>query len=179
MSDAVDTLVFDSSVLSCFARAGRLELLHRMVAGRRCVVTRDVLEELAAGTSDHLRLADVGTQAWLEAVTLSELAEIELFAAYSRIFGAGPRDLGEAATLAWAEAHGATAMLDDQTAVNAARAHGVTARRTLALVADAVRREILDEAAAAALVDELIGGGARFPCAGTDFIAWARGRGAL
>jgi predicted nucleic acid-binding protein len=108
-----------------------------------------------------------------------EPREIESFAAYSRIFGAGPRDLGEAATLAWAEEHGATPVMDDQTAVNAARARDVPVRRTLALVADGVRRHILFEPAAATLVDELIAGGARFPCSGSDFVAWARSRGIL
>ena len=49
MGDAHGTLVFDSSVLSCFARAGRLELLHQIAAERRRVVTRDVVVELEEG----------------------------------------------------------------------------------------------------------------------------------
>lgn len=87
--------------------------------------------------------------------------------------------MGEAATLAWAEVHNAVAILDDQTAVYLGRQHGVKVKRTLSLIATGFDRDRLSEDEAIALVDELIGGGARFPCDGRKYIAWRRANGLL
>ncbi len=62
-------LVFDTSVLSCFARAGRLDLLDRLTGtSKRRVTTRAVIDEIERGISDHPCLVSVGEQRWLETV---------------------------------------------------------------------------------------------------------------
>jgi predicted nucleic acid-binding protein len=81
--------------------------------------------------------------------------------------------------LAWAEANGGVAVMDDQVAVDIARARRLEVRRTLALVAEGVRTGLLDEPQAAELVDALRAGGARFPCTGDEFIQWASDMGLL
>lgn len=93
-------LVFDTSCLSCFARAGRLETLQAIVAGRRSVVPRAVLEELDAGVADHPALAEVRSAEWIEMVPVDGLSELRLFAEYVRQLGAGQRDVGESSALA-------------------------------------------------------------------------------
>ncbi len=167
-------VVFDTSCLSCFARAGRLETLQSIVAGRRTVVPRAVLEELDNGVADHPALADVRSAEWIEMVPVDGLRELRLFAQYVRLLGAGQRDVGESSALAWAEAYEAVAIVDDQTAVNIARQRGVRVRGTLSLIADGIRQSILDNGEAERLIDDLRAGGARFPCTGSEFIVWAR-----
>ncbi|MBI4700087.1 MAG: hypothetical protein HY744_02795 [Deltaproteobacteria bacterium] len=166
--------ILDASCLCGFARAGRLDALRGLLRGHRPVVALAVPHELEVGVAEHPRLADVRAAAWLEQVAVDGLDELRLFAQYVRLLGAGPRDIGECSSLAWAEAHGAVVVLDDQTAVNVARPRGVRVRRTLALVAQAVADERLGADEAARLVDELRMGGARFPCTGAEYIAWAQ-----
>jgi len=93
--------------------------------------------------------------------------------------GAGQRDVGESSALAWAEAYEATAIVDDQTAVNIARKRGVQVRGTLSLIADGIHQGILDNGTAERLIDDLRTGGARFPCTDSEFIVWARDKGLL
>lgn len=51
---------------------------------------------------------------------------------------------------------------------------------SLALIADGRNRRRLDATAARTLIDDLIGaGGARYPCTGADFEAWAEENGLL
>lgn len=172
-------MVFDTSCLSCFARAGRLEILRELIAGRRAVVPRAVLGELEDGIALYPTLADVKSADWLEVVPVDSLRELRLFAEYARVLVAGQHNVGESSALAWAEAHGATAVVDDQTAVNIARNRGVRVRRTLSLISAGIHKDVLDHDGAQRLVDNLRTGGARFPCTGAEFIAWAQDKGLL
>jgi predicted nucleic acid-binding protein len=174
------SLGIDSSVLSPFARAGKLELLEQLTAGRPRMVSRAVLEEIDRGVTDYPRLADVRGCTWLELFVVDGLAELGVFSEYVRLLGAGGRHTGEAATLAWAEVHQTVALIDDDDAVQIGRARKCEIRRTLALVADSVQRTVLSVDDASRLVDDLIRiGGARFPCDGQTFIAWAEDRGLI
>jgi predicted nucleic acid-binding protein len=174
------TLVFDSSVLSCFARAGHLEVLNTLTSAHRRVMVRAVKEEIDRGVLQYSRLGAVQQCGWLDVVRGDSLVEMAAFSHYVGILGCGERDVGEAATLAWAEAHHAVAVLDDQAGVNAGKQRGVQIKRTLALISTGVQQGILAEDDAAALVDDLIrSGGARFPCDGRRFVPWCREKGLL
>jgi predicted nucleic acid-binding protein len=167
----VPSLAFDTSVLSCFARAAQLETLEALTAGHRRVVVEAVLGELRDGIATHPSLAGVEALAWLEHVRVDSLDALRCFSEYVRILGSGPRDIGEAATLAWVEVHGGIVLIDEQVGVNTARARGIQVRRSLGLVADGVRSSVLTREGGAKLVDELQRrGGARFPCTGSDFL---------
>jgi predicted nucleic acid-binding protein len=173
-------LVFDTSVLSAFARARRLELLDLLTAGHRRVTTRAVIDELERGCPDHPELRDALAAPWIEEVPVETPGELRFFAEYSRRLVAGERNIGEASVLAWAEAHQAIAIVDDQAAVQCGRERGVEVRRTLALVARGVKRGVMEAAGACKLVDELVQtGGARFPCSGEGFVGYARREGLL
>jgi predicted nucleic acid-binding protein len=173
----VATLVFDTSPLSHFARAGRLDALRSVVAGHRCVVTAAVADELAnAARHPEITGAD---WTWLEPVKVDSLALLGVFGAYARILGSGPRDVGEAATLAWAEVNGAIAVVDEAAGRRAAQTRGVEVHGTLWLVTEAVRAEALGDSDAVALVEALRQSGAWLPCTGQEFLAWARQNGLL
>jgi predicted nucleic acid-binding protein len=173
----MNVLVLDSSPLSCFAKAKQLPMLELLTGGYVRVTTRAVLDELRQGVRDHPEIAEVEELSWLQVEPLDSLAELRIFAAYSAIFGNGPRDIGEATVLAWAEAHGATAMTDDQVAVQAAQSRGVAVVRTLALVARGVHKDVLTRERAESLVEELLRAGARFPLGLGQFVEWAARQG--
>jgi predicted nucleic acid-binding protein len=169
-------------VLSPFARAGKLDVLQQLTAKRRRVVPRAVLEEIDDGVLDHSRLAEVRGAGWLEPVPTDSLAELRVLSQYLAGLGVDDhgRNVGEAATLAWAEVHKAVALVDDALAVTFARKRGCTVVRTLRLITQAVIGQVLTDADAALLIDILIReGGARFPCDGSGFVAWAEDQGLL
>jgi hypothetical protein len=134
-----------------------LELLTR---GRRRVVTRAVLDEIARGQALHPVLGDVAALDWLAPVPVDSLDELLAFTAHLRILGSDGRNIGESSILAWAEVHGGIALVDDQAAVNAAKLRHVPTRRSLALLCDGIRTEVLTIAQARSLVDELVAVGA-------------------
>ncbi len=174
------TLVFDTSTLSSFARAERLSLLEALTERHRRLVTRAVLDELRRGTDRRPRLGDVEVLRWLKEVAVDSLEELIAFASYTQILGVSTRDVGEASTLACVEVNGGIAVLDDQVGVTAARERGVRVRRSLALIASGVQERVMDESAAAELVDRLVHvGGARFPCDGASFLRWTEANGLL
>lgn len=171
-------MAVDSSVLSPFARAGKLEVLHQLTAERRCVVPLAVLREIDAGVAEYPRLAEVRGTSWLEAVPTDSFDELRVTSLYLADLGTDDesRNVGEATTLAWAEVHGAVALVDDALAVAFGRKRGCTVVRTLRLITNALGA--LGDADASLLVDALVrDGGARFPCDGAGFIAWAENQG--
>jgi predicted nucleic acid-binding protein len=170
-------LVLNSSPLSCFARADRLLLLEQLTVGYDRVTVKAVLGELEDGSRTYPALRSVSRLPWLRVEPADDLSELRLFAEYSRRLVSGRHNVGEASVLAWAEAHGAIAVLDDQAGVQMGRERGVEVRRTLALIARGIRDGILSESGAAGLVDDLIRGGARFPTTAAGFIGWIRDHG--
>jgi predicted nucleic acid-binding protein len=124
------TIVFDTTPLSHFARARRLATLEAITAGHRRITTEAVRDELQDATALHPELAGVLELPWLEVVSTSTLGELRVFAEYARRLGAGPRNVGEASVLAWAEVNAAVAITDDQAAKNHGRQRG--ARSTAA-----------------------------------------------
>ena len=166
-------------MLSCFGRAQLLDTLCALTDGHRRIVTRAVLEEVRAGLGEYPALGDVPLTNWLEEVRSDSLTELRAFSEYVRILGAGRRDVGEASILAWAEANGGVAVIDDQAGVDAAKRRGVTVRRTLTVISNGVVTGLLTGAGAAQIIDDLRIGGARFPCDGASFVAWAKKNGLL
>lgn len=173
-------LGLDSSVLSSFARARRLDVFELLTSGHPRVVTRAVLEELDRGVSMYPELGRVRALPWIETVAVDSLANLIAFSDYVRILGSDGRNVGEASILAWAETTGGVVILDDNAAVNAAKSRGITVRRSLGLLCDGLHRKSLTMERARTLVDELASlGGARFPCDGAGFEVWAEKNGLL
>lgn len=172
------SLGLDSSVLSPFARAGRLELLAQLTAPYHCVTTEDVLEELERGRGEYPALGNALGLPWLHVMLAPSPAMIALFEHYTRVLGSRGRNRGESSILAWAELTGSVALLDDDAAVRAGRKRTVRVLRSLSLVATGLAGGVLTPESAQDLVDELRErGGARFPPESCTFISWAERQG--
>lgn len=174
-------LIFDNSPLSAFARAGALPILEKLSsAWPRRLVTQAVLGELARAPDASAELLAVADLLWLEAVPLDDsLNGIAILAHYTRVLGSGvdevfPRDVGEATTLACAELQGGIAVLDEQAGRRAGTERGVEVHGSLWLIARGIRQSVVTDVLATDLVDRLRASGARFPCSGSEFLAWAR-----
>jgi predicted nucleic acid-binding protein len=171
-------LGLDSSVLSPFARAGRLDLLAQLTAPYHCVTTEEVLEELERGRRVYPALGDALGLSWLHVVVARSPAMIGLLQLYTRSLGSKGRNLGESSILAWAELTGNVVLLDDDAAVRAGRKREVRVLRSLSLVATGLSTGMLIPEEAQRLVDELRErGGARFPPESSYFVAWAERQG--
>lgn len=167
--------VFDTGPLSCFARAGRWDMLGDIVAASRCTATDVVGRELADGVAHHPSLQDVLNAEWLQRAALETSDELGLFAEYSRTL-----DAGEASTLAWAEAHDAIALVDERAGVNVAQQRGIAVHGTLWLIAETLNSRLVNERQAITIVDDMLAAHAWFPFDRDDeFIAWARGEGLI
>ena len=177
----VDAFAFDAGPLSNFARTGRLDTLRAICGDARCFVTDDVRQELQRGADAYPSLLLALNADWLESVNLGMLEEITAFAEYTRVLGSTrDRDVGEASTLAWAEAHKAVAIVDDQAAANAARQRHVEAHGTLWLVVRGLKAGALNEDEAVHLVSAFLDANARFPFSSANaFLPWARSEGLL
>jgi predicted nucleic acid-binding protein len=166
-------LVIDTSALSPFARSRRLHSLEFLTRGLRRVTTTLVREEIEQGIEDHPELIDVSRARWLFTVDLGEPAMLMRFAEFTRVLvDKSGRNAGEASVLAYALVTGCPALVDDRTACDVGKQRGVGVRRSLALIAGGIRNGSLAEHDGRELVDDLIAGGARFPCSADGFIAW-------
>ncbi|MDY0061378.1 MAG: hypothetical protein RBU45_16335 [Myxococcota bacterium] len=171
--------VFDSSCLCPFALADRLDTLRRFTEGSERRTTRAVLDEIRAGVTAHPALEGLLHLDWLEAVPIDGLPELIVFSDLRRRFGHGKRDIGEASVLAWAEVHGAVAVLDDQTGRIVAQERRIAYRGTLGILALAIRNGRTTLPEAAVTVDLLRAAGARLPCDGEGFVVWCGEHGLL
>jgi predicted nucleic acid-binding protein len=177
--DAGAEFVFDSSALCHAALADRLDVLGDLVSPHTCLTTLAVLDEFSRGCDRHPKLADVARAAWLSEVRVDGLADLRHVLAWGRRLGAGERHRGEVTVLAYAEAHQATAIIDDDRPRRLAQQAGVTAHGTLWIIASACRQERLTWEAAGGFIDALRATGARFPCDGRGFLAWSQRNGLL
>ncbi|QGN48434.1 hypothetical protein GKC29_17370 [Micromonospora sp. WMMC415] len=167
-------LVLDTMVLSHFTLADRLDILQDLLIGADCWTTQVVIEELRAGATARPELSAVCEVDWLSRAHLDTLAEIRCFAKWTQLLGAEERDLGEASVLAAAELRGGIAITDDRDATKVARTHGARVHGTIWLLAGACRAGKQTETAAGNLIDALRATGARLPCSGAEFPAYAR-----
>jgi predicted nucleic acid-binding protein len=171
----VTTLVWDASGLHHAARADRLDVLGDVAKAYRNVTTAAVVQEL-----DRYGLASAVEQAgWLEVVHVDGLAELRSLVAWVARLSAGVHHQGEATVCAWADVHGATAVVDDRDARTAAARGGIAVHGSLWVVAQGVRSGRLGGLAADGFVSALVREGARYPLDGRTFSAWARDRGLL
>jgi predicted nucleic acid-binding protein len=176
----VTRLIFDTTALSHFARAGRTETLRILVADDEPILLAEVATELARGVSGYPSLGSA-TTGWLEQVELEELQEIAAFARYKGELGGGPeRNNGEAAVLAWVSVNGGVAIIDEAAARAIGNRESLQVRGTPWLLIRSFKTGALDRATIEATVDDLIGTGMRLPFStGSGLFAWAYEAGIL
>lgn len=167
-------LVFDTMVLSAFAKADRLDLLGSLLSGTHCVVTDIVLDEARRGLALEPQLATIELAEWLTIGHLASDEELTAFLRWTQRIGSGDRDIGEASVFAYAELHGAVSVSDDQAATRVARAYELEVHGTLWLLCSFCLQQKLTEHAAGNIIDSLSAVGLRLPCTGAQFPSWAR-----
>lgn len=179
MTSDAEVLVFDTGPLSHLAKQGWLGAL-RYITRERCAVIPDtVVAELRAGLTRCPYLGMALDLPWLTQHNLTSPAEVEAFATFSALLVAKDRNWGEAGVLAYAKVHGATAIIDDGPARNAAKKYGIPCRGTLGLVCDAVNQGQVPLAMASALADDLLESEYRLPFRRGEFLAWAKDNGLI
>jgi len=167
----VTTLVWDASRLFYATRADRLDVLADYAAGP-CghgwsnVTTQAVVDEL---TGHGLA---VGALSWLKVVHVDGLSELRSLIVWMERLGAGDHHRGEATVCAWADAHDATAVLDDKNARRVAATYGITVHGSLWVIAQGVAHGRASLASAANLVDLLLAEGTRYGLEKGGFPAW-------
>lgn len=166
--------VLDTMLLSHFTLADRLDVLQDMLLDVDCWTTQVVIEELRSGATTRPELIAACEVDWLKKAQLDTLDEIRCFTAWARRLGAEERNLGEASVLAAAQLRGGIAITDDRQATKVARAYDAEVHGTIWLLAAACRTGKQAEAGAGNLIDALRATGARLPCSGADFPAYAR-----
>ncbi|MEO3806113.1 hypothetical protein [Nonomuraea sp. B1E8] len=172
-------LVLDSSPLNYFARSNQLEVLAKLVAGSECLITKAVEEELLRGGAKYAQLYQASAQPWIRVMDESALDYLKLFSEYHGRLGRGSRNIGEAATLAYAEFHNIVAVIDDRVGRRHGMERNVKVVGTLDLLCEGVRGGCVTMGEAAEVVDLLRDHEAFLPCDGIGFVEWARAEGLL
>jgi predicted nucleic acid-binding protein len=177
----VTALVFDSTALSHFARAGRLAELESVTALDECIAPTQVLDELARGAIAYPALVSVSNQTWLHPAELDEFDELVAFARYKGELGGGPeRNNGEAAVLARASVRGGVAIIDEAAARSIADRDRIPVQGSLWLVIHGYKKKVFDRATAEGIVDDLINTDMWLPVAdGAGLFTWAYNEGLL
>jgi predicted nucleic acid-binding protein len=171
-------LVWDTSPLFHAIKARKIEILGITAqtwqgVPRRNVTTQTVLDELSR---NGLPLGDLG---WLEVVHVDHLDELKSLVEWLGVLSGQESNHGEATVLAWADVHGAVAVIDDAAARRAGRQAGLPIWGSLRVVAEAVKDGSATEYAATTLVDTMMATGMRYPFQAGQFIGWAKQNGML
>ena len=169
----MDTLVFDTGPLSHFARARWLDVLEIVVGDRRAVIPQAVVTELKFGAHNDHRLQAVLDADWIERRVLYSGSELQAFAKFAERLVEGERNVGETEVLALAATMPAYAVLDDSAAFNVGKRAGVSCKRTLALLCEAIREDLLALELVGDVVDDLIATEYRLPFGPGEFAEWA------
>lgn len=169
-------LIWDTSPLLHAIKADKTDMLHdfaRTWSGgpRRNVTTQTVHHEI---TRQGLELRGLD---WLDVVRLDDLDELNQLVVWMDRVSGQKSNQGEATVLAWADVHGAVAVVDDGDARRIGRRHGLAVCGSLRVVAEAVADGRTTEYVATTFVDTLIGTGMRYPCQLGQFIPWAKQNG--
>ncbi|MER5493869.1 hypothetical protein [Streptomyces sp. NPDC002490] len=174
MTDPRTAYVLDTGPLSHFAHAQWLGVLKIVLKDHRVLIPDVVEAELRNGAERHHYLRAVLDADWIEIVPLDTPAEFSAFAHYERLLvGTDGRNVGECGVLALAEClPAAVAVVDDRVAVEAVRGRGVTLRRTLGLLCDAIRAGLLTVPLVSALADDLLSTAYRLPFKPGGFAEW-------
>jgi predicted nucleic acid-binding protein len=177
----VTSLVFDTTALSHFARAGRTDELQTAVADDEPILLVQVAAELVRGIPGHPSLGSATASAWLKQVELEELTELAAFARFKGELGGGPdKNNGEAAVLAWVSVNGGIAIIDEVVARVIGGREGLQVHGSLWLLVRSLKVGVFDRATVEAIVDDLIDTGMRLPVStGAALFAWAYEAGIL
>ena len=174
-----ERVVLDTGPMVAFAQAGRFDELEILMGERRVYMPMQVVRELEKGMHSKPALGIALKAPWIEHYELTTLKELQEFAKFHERLVTGESNLGDAAVLALASSMPAQAMIDDRKAHKIAQKFKVTSKRTLAMLCDDIRSELLTPTHASHIVDDLLDTGYRLPLKRGKFIEWAIKEGQL
>ena len=175
----MDAFVFDTGPLAHFARAGWLGVLRTLVGSSRAVIPVQVVSELRAAAGHEQAIGAVLDATWIEHHELRTGEELSAFGRFAAQLMSEGRNEGETAVLAIAATMPAQAVIDDSVAHKVAQKAGLSCKRTLALLCEAVRDGLLTAELVSHIADDLIETDYRLPFAAGKFIPWAISEGLL
>lgn len=148
--------ILETTVLSAFALAGRLDLLRSRYGGR-ATWTIAVHDELLRGVREQPRLGDAASIDWLgEPRAVFDVRQVESFRLRLGGRPSDERHLGEATCIVLAQQLGAGILLDDRDAKRMAEVSGIGTGTTISILMAAVGDSQLSAQEARDLVEELI-----------------------
>ncbi len=171
--------MLDTGPLTHFARSQWLGVLKAVLHDVDVVIPDLVERELTSSVASNPHNRAVLDADWIAVVPLDTDARLAALARFTaRLVGPQGRNIGECGVLALAETTpDAIAVVDDGAAVRAARDHGVPVRRTLGLLCEAVRAQLLTVPLVSALADDLLASRYRLPFRPGGFARWAEEQG--
>jgi predicted nucleic acid-binding protein len=148
--------ILETTVLSAFALAGRLDILRDRYRG--CGTwTIAVHDELMRGVLDEPRLGDAVAAEWLgEPRAVFDVARVEQFRLRLGGRSGDKRHLGEATCIVLAQQIGAGILLDDRDAKRVAEGSGIGTGTTISVLKAAITDRQISAPQAKHLVDDLI-----------------------
>lgn len=148
--------IIETTVLSAFALAGRLDIL-RDLYGSRAMWTLVVHDELVRGIRSEPRLGDAVIAGWLgEPQPVFDVTRVEELRLRLGGRAENRQHLGEATCIALAEQRGAGVLLDDRDAKRLAETCSLPTRTTISVLKMSVRKGKLSDREASELVANLI-----------------------
>ena len=156
-------VIFDTMVISNFAKAGQLELLRKMYPANACCsgfVVAEVLRGFRQGHTDLEPLVQSLSDGWPRQYDLSTPAERQLYARISVSLGDG-----ESSCLALAAQSGYVFACDDRLARSEAVRMGIPLTGTVGILIKAVRIGAIDLKKANAVLKRMIAAGFYAPVA--------------
>lgn len=150
-------VIFDTTVISNFAKAGQLELLRTMYTANACCsgfVVAEVLRGFRQGHADLETLVQLLSDGWPRQEELSTFTERQLYASLSVSLGDG-----EASCLALAARRGYLFACDDRLARSEAVRLGIPLTGTVGILIKAVRIGAIDLRKANAVLKRMISAG--------------------
>lgn len=172
LGDRESVWIFETTVLSAFALAGRLDI-PRTLYRNRAVWTLVVHDELVRGMREEPRLGDAVAAGWLgEPQPVFDVARVEDLRLRLGGRAGGARHLGEASCIALAEKTGAGVLVDDRDAKHLAEALEIPTGTTLSILGTAVKGGKISDQHASELVADLIDrNGRRLPRLPADYFS--------
>lgn len=167
----------DTSAFTHWHRAGHGDILRRVAPTGRIVLIPDVVQvEIDVARRTYAGIPAIDSCAWVKLVVLSPDEGAMQLAIQDNLGAETPAEhAGEAAVIAYARAHGCTAILDERDAIGEATFHDVRSRDSMWIVIEALHvLDDVDRSGAERIVDDLLATDMWLPIrTGASLVPWA------
>ncbi|WP_024802136.1 hypothetical protein [Nocardia sp. BMG51109] len=167
----------DTSVFTHWHRAGHGEILRRLSPGGQVILIPDAVNaEVEVAREKYSGIPAIAECEWVKLVVLDSDEGAVQLAIQSDLGAETPAEhAGEAAVIAYAHAHGCTAILDEREAISQADEYTVQARDSMWIIIEALHvLDDVDRGGAERIVDDLLATEMWLPVkSGASLVGWA------